>query len=114
MAIVGKQLAQVRPGVTSPVSLYSPGANIETQITAIIICNTTAAVASFSLYHDDDGTTYDADSQLYPAIPVAANDSITLTFERGYFMNNAAGNLAAQSSVADALNFTVSGLEKDV
>lgn len=114
MSIVGKQLAQVRPGVTTPVSAYSPGANIETQITAIIICNTTGAPASFSLYHDDNGTTYDADTQLYPAIPVAANDSVTLTFERGWFMNDSTGNFAVQSSVADALNFTISGLEKDV
>jgi len=112
MAIDGSVLGQLRPADTNAASVYSPGASTETQITAIIVCNTSGATATMRVFIDDDGTTYSEITALYWDVPVAANDSISLFFDRGIFMNDATGNLAVRSGVADALTFTVFGLEK--
>lgn len=113
MAVNGSQLGQLRPANTTAASLYSPASSIETQITSITICNTTAALALFRLFIDDNGTTYDEESAMYFDITVAANDTITLT-DLKWLMNDSTGNLAVRTSVASALTFTVFGFEKDV
>lgn len=111
MAITGSQLGQLRPAVTTPVSIYSPAVDIETQLTHMIIANATFFPAKFSLYHDDDGTVYTVDTVLYPAITVNQQNAITLPLAK-VFMNNSAGNLAVQTDTADALTFTLYGFEK--
>lgn len=111
MAITGSQLGQLRPAVTTPVSIYSPAVDIETQLTQLVVANATAAPAKFSLYHDDNGTVYTVDTVLYPAITVNLSNSITLPLFK-LFMNNSAGNLAVQTDIANALTFTLYGFEK--
>ena len=111
MAINGSQLGQLRPANTTAASLYSPASG-ETQVTALHISNTSAAAATFRVFHDDDGTTYDETTALYWDVTVAAGDAVTITWDKGLYMNDATGNLAVRTSVADALTFTLYGLEK--
>jgi hypothetical protein len=112
MAVNGSQLGQVRPADTTAASIYSPAASIEAKVTAIMVCNTTTIATTFRIFHDDNGTTYDADTALYYDVPLAAND--TVTFEVAILMNDATGNLAVRSGTGNAVNFTVYGFEKDV
>jgi hypothetical protein len=59
----GQQLAQVRPAVTTPVTLFAvPAEGLHTEITLILIDNHGVGNVRISLYHDDDGTTFDADT----------------------------------------------------
>lgn len=109
MAHTHKQLAQSRPGVTSAASIYSPGASTETTIKAIVICNTTASSAAFSIYIDDNGTTYDQTTALFYSSSIGANETVFVdTF---LCMNDSTGNFAVQTDTASALTFTVFGAE---
>ena len=109
MALQEKQLGQLRPANTSAASIYSPGAGVTAIIRNITVTNLTGLAVNFSIYHDDDGTTYDETTALFFTVRIEKNQTIPLTAYAA--MNNSAGNLAVQSSTADALNFTVYGAE---
>lgn len=103
-------LAQLRPADTNAASIYSPRANIVAEITRILVCNVSAAPATFRIFLDDDGTTYDETTALFWDAPLS--DGIgPWIIEAGWGMKNSAGNLAVRSSVGDALTFTVFGRE---
>jgi len=107
-----KQLGQARENSTNAVSVYSPGAG-ETAIIpskGVCVINQSGAAATLRLFLDDDGTTYDETTALIwdmscpPGLPVHYDGVIT--------MNDATGNLAYRSSVANALTITVFGAVK--
>lgn len=113
----GKLLAQIRPSGTTAVQAYqSPPAvaskGLRTEITLIVICNTTAGSINFSLYHHDSGTTYNQTTALYYATALAANSTLKLdmgTVNGGIAMKPG-GTIGVQSSTADALNFSLYGV----
>ena len=109
----GKQLAQVRPANTTAVSAYSPDPSIKTEVLMIMVCNTTGSSATFRLFHDVDGTTYDETTALYWDNSVNANASVQISYEEGsgLWLNNAAGNVAVRSGTGSALTFTLYGKE---
>jgi len=113
MAINKRHLAQSRPADTSSVSIVSPIADQIIIIQQIIVCNSTAAAATFNIYLDNDGTTYGQATALYFGYSLAANTSIIISFsqdsESGLYLTNIAGNLAVSSGTASALTFTVNG-----
>ena len=106
----GALLAQVRPSVTSAVLGFA--AQLRTEITLIVISNTTASAVNFSLYHDDNGTTYDQTTALYYAVQVAANSTelIQIASPNAGILLSSGGNLGVQSSTANALNFSIYGV----
>ena len=62
----GQLLAQLRPGVTTPVNAFSVAADgLRTEITLISAAVLAAGNKDITLYHDDDGTTFDLDSVLF-------------------------------------------------
>ncbi len=106
-----KQLAQARENSTNAVSIYSPGVSSTVVIKSIVVCNQSGAAATFRIFIDDDGTTYDQSTALYYDTPIAANSSIQIdTF---WPMSVSAGNLAYRSSVANALTITVFGYARE-
>ena len=109
-----KQLAQARPSGTDPVSIYTPGSNKSAKITSIYVANTTGSSVTFSIFHDDDGTTYDESTALFFNQALAANTTreINSFSDFGLFMNNGAGNLAVESNTGSALTFTLYGVEE--
>ena len=109
MAFQEKQLGQARENSTNAVSVYSPGASTTAVIKSIVVCNQSGASATFRIFLDDDGTTYDQSTALYYDMPIGANTVIQIdTF---WPMNNANGNLAYRLSVANAITITVFGAE---
>lgn len=109
MTIQEKQLGQARPGSTSAVSLYSPGASTTGILKNLIICNTTTALANMRVFMDDDGSTYDETTAIFWDVQIDANSTIQIDLHAG--MNDAAGNIAVRTDVADALTFTLYGVE---
>lgn len=109
MALAEQQLGQLRPANTTAASIYSPGVGVTTIVKTIILCEVLGGAATFRIFHDDDGTTYDEDSALYWDSPIAANQTIEIsTF---IAMDDSNGNLAVRTDTADAINFTVYGAE---
>lgn len=109
MAFQEKQLGQLRPANTTAASLYSPGASTTTIIKTISICNTSGAAATFRIFVDDNGTTYDETTAVFWDIAIAADETVQL--DVFYAMNDATGNLAVRTSVNNALTFTAFGAE---
>ena len=111
--ITGKQLAQVRPANTTAVSAYSTDPSVRTEILHILICNTTASAATFRLFHDEDGSTYDETTALYWDNPINANASVSIPYEegQGLWLVNSASNFAVRTGTNSALTFTVYGKE---
>lgn len=110
--ITGKQLGQLRPLSTDPESIYSPPANIRTDIKAILICNVTSSPSEWSLYHDEDGSIYDQNSSLFLDQPIAAKTTVLIEIAgEGFSMNNSSGNFAVQTNIIGSVNFTLYGSE---
>lgn len=107
--IVEKQLGQARENSTNAVSVYSPPVSTNTIIKCITLCNTTSGNETFSLYMDDDGTTYNESTAKYFDFPLTAKD--TLVINTYWAMNNSSGNLAYKVSAANAITITVDGAE---
>ncbi len=92
--VVARQLFQGQPAVTAAASLYTPGDGVQCVVKRIFICNTSASDVSFDLFHDDDGTTYDATTQLYKDQTVTAG--LTRVLEDELFVDSS-GNVAVAS-----------------
>jgi len=112
MSYERKQLGQARPTDTNPVSLVSPAANHTVEVESIVICNTTGSAATYRIFHDDDGTTYDQTTALAYDLSIPANTSDT--WEASVKMNDSSGNLAVRSGTGSALTFTAYGKDHDV
>jgi hypothetical protein len=102
-----RQLAQLRPSSTSAEVLFNPTENKPYTIHNIIVTNTTSSAVLASIYHDEDGTTYDATTSILEAVPLIANQ--TLHYEGKIYGYKSAGNVAVKSSIADAITFTAYG-----
>ncbi len=104
-----KQLGQLRPANTTAATLYSPGASTTAIIKSIVVCNTSGSAATFRIFLDDNGTTYDQTTALFYDIAIAADTTIQI--DTYYAMNDSTGNLAVRTSVNNALTFTCFGAE---
>lgn len=109
MANTYKLLGQLRPANTTSASVYSPASGVTTIIKCIVACNTSGSSAKYRIFLDDDGTTYDENTAIFWDVYLGADQSeaIDLTL----CMNNSAGNLAVRTDTADAITFTIFGLE---
>lgn len=109
MAFAEKHLGQARENSTNAVSVYSPPANTTGIIKTINIAEVAGGAATFRLFIDNDGTTYDQSTAIAYDVAIGANEMIQLD---GYWViDNASGNIAYRSSVANALTITISGAE---
>lgn len=109
-----RQLAQARPSGTSAASIYTPGTNKTAKVTLIVLCNTTGSAATFSIFHDNDGTTYTQATALYYAQSLAANTTLLIPLDTGYsiVMNDSTGNIAFQQGTSEAITVTLYGIEE--
>ncbi len=64
-------------GTGSAATVYTPGSGETVIIRCIRIVNTDAASANFVLYHDIDGSTYNAGSTIIPTTSLAGNGTFT-------------------------------------
>jgi len=109
MAFQEKQLGQARENSTNAVSVYSPGSSTTTIIKSVVVCNQSGAGATFRIFLDDNGTTYDQTTALYYDTSISADSVVQI--DTYWPMNDSTGNLAYRSSVANALTITLFGTE---
>jgi hypothetical protein len=114
----GELLAQVRPGVTTPVTAVTADAlRIEiTLITAAIdptAVLSTAGQTDVAVYHDDDGTTYDQTSIILSETRLQLlQDSILFQAQHpgsGIHILPG-GNLAVETADANDVTFSIYGI----
>ena len=102
-----KVLAQSAPSATTATDVYTVGSGIETVISTIIIANRAAAAGPFRLSVRPNGATQTNAMYCAYDVPIAANDSTTLTL--GITMD-AADVLTAYCSSAD-MSINIFGTE---
>ena len=107
-------LGQSRPSDTNNTAIYV--ASLKTEICRIIIANTTGSSATFRLFHDQGGSTYDESNALAFDVTIAAN-SINDNFQSFQMGNGitlaATDSFGIRSSVANALTFSIYGVVSD-
>ena len=74
-----KVLAQSAPSAATATDVYTVGSGVETVISTIIIANRTASAGTFRLSVRPNGGTQTNAMYCAYGVPVAANDSTTLT-----------------------------------
>ena len=109
MAFQEKHLAQLRPANTTAASLYSVAASTTAIAKSLVICNTSGAKATFRVFFDDNGTTYDETTALFWDHPIAANTTVQI--DTYWPSSDSTGNYGVKTSVADALTFSLFGVE---
>jgi len=109
----GSQLAQIRVSASASTAVTT---TLRTEVTRIFVCNTSSSIATFSIYHDEDGTTYDETTALFFGATIEANttvDIISDTLGAGIMMMRGA-SLGINSDTDNALTFSIYGVTEDV
>ena len=110
----GSQLAQSRPADSTATTAFT--ASIPTEITRIVVCNTTGTGADYSIFHDDDGTTYDQGTALFYEVTVAANSTDLIDFGGmgGGIHVRKGGSVGVKTGTGSAITFTLYGITQSV
>jgi len=107
----GSLLAQVRPSNTTAATAFT--AVIQTEILRVVIANTTGSAATFRLFHDVGGSTYDESNALAWDVSIAAgsiSDSLQAYGSGSGFTLLPGDTLGVRTSVNSALTFNFYGV----
>ena len=112
--VPASQIAQVEPVTTGAVVAYS--ANLHTEITKIIVANTSNTSRTFRIFHDDDGANYSTNCALFYDVYIAPNASIFMdTDARGGGISvSRNGTIGARSPATAVLTFSIYGITQEV
>jgi hypothetical protein len=108
MATSYKTLGQVDLTTTSLTDLVTVGAGKEVVISTIVIANRTASADSFRIAIRTDGDAISNKHYVAYDVPVAANDSTTLTLGISMVATDV---LSVKATTADVLSINVFGAE---
>jgi hypothetical protein len=107
----GSQLTQSRPSGTSAVTLFT--ATLGTEVTSLVLANTTGSAATYSIYHDNAGTTYSEATALVFGASLAANTTVTLfaSPSPGCGLTiSSGGSVGVKSGTGSAITYTLYGV----
>ena len=107
MELKNEILGQLRPSSITAESIFSPSTGQKVELSHIFITNLSAANIEFSLFIDNDGSTYDETTAIAFDTPIQANT--TEIVDISLPMQNSEGNFAVKTSSADDINFTLIG-----
>lgn len=107
MALQEQQLGQTTSQTAVASSIYSPGASETCIVRTIYVTNLTAGNLTFSIFCDNDGSTYNEFTALFWKSNIGANT--TQEINTFIAMNNASGNLAVSASAVNSITFTAFG-----
>ena len=111
MATTYKSLGQLDLTTTALTTLYTCPSSTETVISTVIIANRTATADSFRLAIRTDGDAISNKHYIAYDVPVAANDSTTLTLG---ITVKATDVISVQATTADRLSINAFGAEVTV
>jgi len=101
-------LAQAHLTSTSDTDIYTVGASTETIISTLIVANISASATTFNIAIRPDAETLANKHYIAKEVPIAANDSTTLTL--GMTLD-ASDVVTCTAGTANALSFNVFGAE---
>ena len=115
----GQLLAQLRPNVTTPVTLYSvPSApqGLRTEILLLVAFVATSGNKDIIVYHDDDGTTYDSTTAIFGVQRAQFGDNPVFAAQAvgGGIFVKPGGSIGVETSVADEVNFSLYGITEQL
>ena len=107
----GELLAQINPSVTTAGGLFLTQ-QLRVEITLILVVNRNASPQSCSIYHDDDGATYNAGTEILRRdIPAGVSEIVFQAQHPGSgIMMLPGGSLGAQVAAANDLTISVYGI----
>ena len=107
--MIGGLLAQTQPATTAATTALT--AVMRTEIKKIVICNVSGGNADYSIFHDDDGTTYDTTTALWYTKTLATKSTDVINAEdfAGGISVSQGGAIGVQSSTVSALTFSFYG-----
>lgn len=95
---------------TAPASIYSLPANIDrTEVTKIVVSNPTNQNRWFSLWHDDDGSTFDDTTNIRSERVVNGNNYLEIVDIPE--IDNILANLGAEAQSANTITLSIYGTE---
>jgi hypothetical protein len=110
----GELLAQVRPGVTTPVTLFQ-ASKLRVEVVLILLALDTGT-ADISLYHDDTGTTYTNSNRIALMTRTLLLDPRIFQAQHpgSGIMIKPSGSLGIATSVASVLTASVYGITESI
>lgn len=113
-AAQGSRLASVRPANTSDTLAFT--ATLDTEVTRVYVCNTSANARTFRLHHVNAGGSVSLDNALYYDKALAANDSFELFSDapNSGLQLKTGDMLYVRSSNANDLAFNIYGVTADI
>lgn len=108
MAGILQYLNALRPAAVVAETIFSPRTGETVLLVSLYVCNLSAVDIEYSVYFDNEGTTYDETTALAFNTDIRANT--TEIIELQIPMGNSDGNLAVQTSSANDINFTLFGI----
>ena len=105
----GQLLGQLAPANTTAATLFT--AISRTEVTLLIIANTTATTATARVFHDEAGSTYVAGNALYYDIDIPGKTSLVLDSSDNFsgITLAATDSLGVRTGTNSALTFTAYG-----
>jgi uncharacterized protein YfaS (alpha-2-macroglobulin family) len=111
MATSYKTIAQAHLTSTSDTDIYTVPSATETIVSTLVVANITGSATTFNIAIRQDGATLANKHYIAREVPIAANDSTTLTL--GIALE-ATDVVTVTAGAADALSFNLFGAEIDV
>ena len=106
------QLGQTADGTgDTAVTLYTVPSNTRANNLVITVANVTGTADDFRIYQDDNGTTASIATALHYDVSIEANQTLRITVGP---MSTATGTIRVSSSMANAVTFTLHGVEERI
>lgn len=109
---IRRQLAQLRPSSTSAEQLFTSTQNKPWTIDLIILTNNSAGAVDVTIYHDDDGATYDDTNCVLSTVSLHKGQTMEFTPSEGLSGYNRGSSVGVKTSTAASVVFTAYGYEE--
>jgi len=109
MAVFVQMLGQLRPANTTAAALYTKSQDSKVWLDQLFICNTTGSTATYRVFVDEDGSTYDETTALYWDVDLVTKLSVVIDLHA--YLDTESGSIGVATGTNDALTFTLFGEE---
>lgn len=109
---IRRQLAQLRPSSTSAEQLFTSTQNRPWTIDLIILTNNSTGSVDVTIYHDDDGSTYDDTNCVLSTVTLHKGQTMEFTPSEGISGHNRGSSVGVKVNSANTVAFTAYGYEE--
>ena len=110
--VPASRISQTFPDTSGAVTAYT--ANAITEITKIVVANTSNSGRTFRIFHDDSGSNYSTTTSLFYDVSIGPNTTVFIDADvpgAGITVNSG-GTIGVRASAASVLNFTMYGIPR--